>query len=134
MDTELLANLLEWRGDIILASVIATFIYLTYRVWNKHISWVDGVLIGLRVLIIIFLIIGATFTLMTGKYTLSQWINLFVAGLAQGSIYALIALGYTLVYGILLMINFAHGEVYMAGAFTAYFVANATAKSGLLSC
>ena len=132
MDTELLANLLEWRGDIILASVIATFIYLTYRVWNKHISWVDGVLIGLRVLIIIFLIIGATFTLMTGKYTLSQWINLFVAGLAQGSIYALIALGYTLVYGILLMINFAHGEVYMAGAFTAYFVANATAKSGLL--
>jgi branched-chain amino acid transport system permease protein len=53
--------------------------------------------------------------------------------LAQGSIYALIALGYTLVYGILLMINFAHGEIFMAGAFTAYFLAAAMDKSGFLN-
>lgn len=48
--------------------------------------------------------------------TLSQQI---VNGLTLGSIYALISLGYTLVYGILLMINFAHSEIFMAGAFFA---------------
>src|SRR6185295_3029048 len=48
-------------------------------------------------------------------------------GLVQGALYAIIALGYTLVYGILLMINFAHGEVFMSGAFTAFFVARALA-------
>ena len=41
----------------------------------------------------------------------------------QGAIFALIALGYTLVYGILRMINFAHGEVFMAGAFISMFFA-----------
>src|SRR5689334_20433235 len=40
-----------------------------------------------------------------------------VNGLTLGSLYALIALGYTMVYGVLLMINFAHSEVFMAGAF-----------------
>lgn len=44
-------------------------------------------------------------------------------GLSLGSIYALIALGYTMVYGILQMINFAHSDVYMVGAFAAYYVA-----------
>ncbi len=44
-------------------------------------------------------------------------------GVNLGSIYALIALGYTMVYGILQMINFAHSDVYMVGAFTAYYVA-----------
>lgn len=43
-------------------------------------------------------------------------------GLAQGSIYALIALGYTMVYGIIRLINFAHGEFYMLGAFLGYFL------------
>jgi branched-chain amino acid transport system permease protein len=46
-------------------------------------------------------------------------------GVAWGSIYALIALGYTMVYGILRLINFAHGDVYMVGAFAAYFIARA---------
>jgi branched-chain amino acid transport system permease protein len=41
----------------------------------------------------------------------------FVNGLTLGSLYALIALGYTMVYGVLLMINFAHSEIFMAGAF-----------------
>ncbi len=44
-------------------------------------------------------------------------------GLALGSIYALIALGYTMVYGVLRFINFAHSEVFMAGAFSGYFLA-----------
>ncbi|NJN43697.1 MAG: branched-chain amino acid ABC transporter permease [Anaerolineae bacterium] len=71
-------------------------------------------------------------TWQTGRYTSNQWATLLFAGLAQGSIYALIALGYTLVYGILLMINFAHGEVFMAGAFTAVFLADYLHTTGFL--
>ena len=52
---------------------------------------------------------------------LQQLIN----GLSLGSIYALIALGYTMVYGVLRLINFAHGDVYMMGAFAGYFLGNA---------
>jgi len=48
---------------------------------------------------------------------LQQLIN----GIALGSIYALIALGYTMVYGILRLINFAHGDIYMVGAYAGYF-------------
>ncbi|MDR1050386.1 MAG: branched-chain amino acid ABC transporter permease LivH [Deltaproteobacteria bacterium] len=47
------------------------------------------------------------------------FLDLFMSGLTKGSIYALIALGYTMVYGIIALINFAHGEIYMIGAFTA---------------
>ena len=50
------------------------------------------------------------------------FMELFLAGLTRGSIYALIALGYTMVYGIIQLINFAHGEIYMIGAFTALIV------------
>lgn len=99
----------------------------------ERVTWVDIVLNVLRIAIIVAVVVGAANTLISGKYTADQWVSLTASGLAQGSIYALIALGYTLVYGILLMINFAHGEVFMAGAFTAYFVASATAQSGLLA-
>ena len=47
-----------------------------------------------------------------------------VIGLQQGSLYALVALGYTLVYGVLQLINFAHSEVFMSGAFGSYLVVN----------
>ncbi len=67
-----------------------------------------------------------------GKYSAETWRDFIIFGLAQGGIYALIALGYTLVYGVLFMINFAHGEVFMSGAYTAFFVANAFAKNGFL--
>ena len=46
-----------------------------------------------------------------------------VNGISQGAVYALIAVGYTLVYGVLQLINFAHGEVYMLGAYFAYYPA-----------
>ena len=82
---------------------------------------------------IIILIVGVVKSVGAGNYTSEQWVTLVFAGLAQGSIYALIALGYTLVYGILLMINFAHGDIYMAGAFTAVFLANSLAASGFLA-
>lgn len=67
-----------------------------------------------------------------GKYSAETWRDFFIFGLAQGGIYALIALGYTLVYGVLFMINFAHGEVFMSGAFTAYFVAASFSDSGFM--
>src|SRR5262245_16952830 len=51
---------------------------------------------------------------------LQQLIN----GISQGSAYALIALGYTMVYGVLGLINFAHSDVYMFGAFMGYYIAN----------
>jgi branched-chain amino acid transport system permease protein len=55
---------------------------------------------------------------------MEYFFELLVGGLTRGSIYALIALGYTMVYGIIQLINFAHGEVYMIGAFTALIVAS----------
>ncbi|MGD8369404.1 MAG: branched-chain amino acid ABC transporter permease LivH [Desulfobacterales bacterium] len=54
---------------------------------------------------------------------MDYFVELFLGGLTRGSIYALIALGYTMVYGIIELINFAHGEIYMIGAFTALIVA-----------
>src|SRR6266513_1316636 len=55
----------------------------------------------------------------------SYFIEVFFIGIATGCVYALIALGYTLVYGILELINFAHGDVFMLGAMISYwFIAN----------
>jgi branched-chain amino acid transport system permease protein len=53
---------------------------------------------------------------------MDYFLELFLGGLTRGSIYALIALGYTMVYGIIELINFAHGEIYMIGAFTGLIV------------
>ncbi len=55
-------------------------------------------------------------------YGLDTWVRFGITGLILGGMYALIAIGYTLVYGILFMINFAHGDVMMLGAFAGYFV------------
>ena len=99
----------------------------------ERFSWVTFLLWCLRVGVIVLVVWGASATLLSGRYSASNWISLIVAGLAQGSVYALIALGYSLVYGILLMINFAHGEVFMAGCFTAYFAARALESSGYLA-
>ena len=52
-----------------------------------------------------------------------DWLQQLINGLALGSIYALIALGYTMVYGVLRFINFAHSDVLMLGAFAAFFLA-----------
>lgn len=56
---------------------------------------------------------------------MTEFLQQMINGLAWGSIYALIALGYTMVYGVLRLINFAHGDVYMIGAMTGYYVARA---------
>jgi len=59
------------------------------------------------------------------------FLELLLGGITKGSIYALIALGYTMVYGIIQLINFAHGEIYMIGAFTALIVAGVLAMTGM---
>ncbi len=61
---------------------------------------------------------------------MEYFFELFLSGLTRGSIYALIALGYTMVYGIIELINFAHGEIYMIGAFTALIVASLLTMAG----
>lgn len=61
---------------------------------------------------------------------MEYFIELFFSGLTRGSIYALIALGYTMVYGIIGLINFAHGDIYMIGAFTAFIIATALSIYG----
>jgi branched-chain amino acid transport system permease protein len=64
------------------------------------------------------------------------WVNVLqqlVNGLQIGSIYALLALGYTMVYGIVKLINFAHGDVYMVGAFIGFFLAPRLGNSFLLT-
>jgi branched-chain amino acid transport system permease protein len=60
----------------------------------------------------------------------SELLQQIVNGLSLGSIYALIALGYTMVYGILKLINFAHGEVFMMGAYAGYYSATALGVQG----
>lgn len=94
------------------------------------------VLIALSAGVLVAVAYGSykTLTLPAGeRYSASAWRDFIVLGVAQGAVYALIALGYTLVYGILRMINFAHGEVFMAGAFGSYFFADAWSKSGFMN-
>src|SRR3954453_18280752 len=56
------------------------------------------------------------------KVSMTDFFNYLILGLTRGSMYALIALGYTLVYGVLQLINFAHSEVFMCGAFGGFLV------------
>lgn len=86
----------------------------------------------LGILILAVVIIGSIITLAQGKYSSRAWFDLVLFGITLGSIYALIALGYTLVYGILRMINFAHSEVFMSGPYIAYFAADAMGKAGFV--
>ena len=106
-----------------------------YARWVERLTdaSISGFLWAFRIVIILVVVVGSALTLTQGKYPIETWINLALNGLSLGSIYALIALGYTMVYGILGMINFAHGEIFMAGAFGGYFAAVGLAQSGLLN-
>lgn len=61
--------------------------------------------------------------------TLADFLGAFISSFQLGSLYALIALGYTMVYGIIRLINFAHGEIFMVGAFAAFFLFSRTPYS-----
>jgi branched-chain amino acid transport system permease protein len=78
-------------------------------------------LVGVVIVAIMFWRIY-TVVFVQAEYGLDTWVRFGLTGLILGGMYALIAIGYTLVYGILFMINFAHGEVMMLGAFGGYFV------------
>jgi len=98
--------------------------------WRKIILGILGATISFVV------VVGAFKTLtlpQAERYSGDFWVDQVVNGLGQGAILALIALGYTLVYGILRMINFAHGEVFMAGSFISFFFADAYLESGFLN-
>ncbi len=102
----------------------------------KDIDFIGLALWVFRALIIALVIIGIVNKIFFGagtQYSAKDWIDFLGSGLSQGSLYALIALGYTMVYGILFMINFAHGEFFMAGGMTStVFLASALAASGFM--
>ncbi|MBV9250708.1 MAG: branched-chain amino acid ABC transporter permease [Acetobacteraceae bacterium] len=93
---------------------------------------VDIVLWILRIAVVLVVVVGTIGSLIKGRYNLAQWFDVVVFGLTIGSIYAQIALGYTMVYGVLRLINFAHGDFVMTGAFAGYFVAAPLDGSGFL--
>lgn len=96
-------------------------------------SLLDVVIFLIGGAILALVIVGTFSTLfITKRYTSQQWFNFTVYGVALGGIYADIAIGYTLVYGVLQMINFAHSEVFMSGPLTAYFLADYMGRTGFL--
>jgi branched-chain amino acid transport system permease protein len=102
----------------------------------RELDYVGLFLWAFRAVIIILVLYGTIAKLFLGvgtQYSAEVWLDFLVSGLSQGSLYALIALGYTMVYGILFMINFAHGEFMMSGTMTAtIFIAAPLAASGFL--
>lgn len=104
--------------------MLRRFNYIDIVLWLFRIGIIGVVLWG---------IIGKLFLGVGNAYTTSDWLDFIVSGLSQGSLYALIALGYTMVYGVLFMINFAHGEFFMGGAMTsAVLVALPLEQAGYL--
>jgi len=85
----------------------------------------------LRIVALVVILYGSFQSISSGRLTAAQWRDLIVFGVSTGSVYALIALGYTMVYGVLRFINFAHGEVFMTGAMSAFLVANGLASTSL---
>ena len=83
-----------------------------------------------RIVVILVVVVGSILTLLRGRYAAADLDRPCRSRPALGSVYAMIALGYTMVYGILRMINFAHGEIFMAGAFGGYFAAVGLADAG----
>src|SRR4030043_614512 len=88
---------------------------------NPIVNWI----IKSKVLgILFFVLIGAVAVFKLGQSLIdnpSLFLQQVINGLQLGFVYALIALGYTMVYGIVRLINFAHADVFMVGAFVSYF-------------
>ncbi len=86
-----------------------------------------------RIMLVLIVVVGSVLTISSGKFSVETWVDLIVNGAVQGGIYAMVALGYTMVYGIMKMINFAHGEIFMIGIFSGYFVAEILDEAGFLN-
>src|SRR5271165_891010 len=95
-------------------------------------GFVDVALWGLRAAVVAVVAAGTAGTLVKGRYGLADWLDFLAYGVTMGSVYSLIALGYTMVYGVLRLINFAHGDIMMTGAFSGYFLAAYFAETGFL--
>ena len=101
-----------------------------------RLNWVDSFLFAIKafsVFVIAWGIVGyIALAIQDEPGTLSgvQFETLVANGLSLGAMYGLIALGYSMVYGVLGFINFAHGEVFMTGAIAGFFVADALAEAG----
>ena len=97
-------------------------------------NWVDGFLWFIRIAALIVIVVGTVGSiqlLAAGEGpTVEQWRDLFVSSLATGAMYGLIALGYSMVYGVLGFINFAHGEVFMAGTMVGLIAATTLFDNG----
>jgi branched-chain amino acid transport system permease protein len=91
----------------------------TSRASLRSLPW--GWILGLGIPLLIFVRIWYL-AYVSEERELAFFIGAAVQSLQLGSLYALIALGYTMVYGIIRLINFAHGEVFMVGAFASYFL------------
>lgn len=102
------------------------------RDWTRRATFVDWFLLGLRILVVVVVGSGFIGGLLHPRYGQAEWFSFIAFGLTIGAIYALIALGYTMVYGILRMVNFAHGDVFMWGAYASCFTLMATNRGGLL--
>ena len=87
------------------------------RTWR---TWIPWILVGATLALIAFRIYYLAEVIEARQY--ADFVRAFISSAQLGSLYALIALGYTMVYGIIRLINFAHGEVFMVGAFVAYFL------------
>ncbi|HLU52130.1 MAG TPA: branched-chain amino acid ABC transporter permease [Acidimicrobiia bacterium] len=98
-------------------------------------TWVDTFLWAIRIgaiLVIAWGLIGSIQNFAAGRgLSASQWRDLIIAGLSQGAMYGLLALGYSMVYGVLGFINFAHGEVFMSGAMVGFIAANWLFDAGI---
>ena len=92
---------------------------MTPRAFVRRLPW--GWIFGLGIPLLVFARIYYL-SYVTEQRELAFFVGAAVQALQLGSLYALIALGYTMVYGIIRLINFAHGEVFMVGAFIAYFL------------
>jgi branched-chain amino acid transport system permease protein len=106
---------------------------LTRAPWRRRLSIVDLYLWAFRLAVLLVIIGGIVGTVRAGRYAGAVWLDFVVFGLSQGAIYALLALGYTMVYGILRMINFAHGDIFMVGAYTAFYAARALFQRGIFN-
>ncbi len=100
-----------------------------------RLSWVDLFLWGIRVaaiIVILWGLIGSIQNFVAGEgLTAAGWRDLIVSALAQGAMYGLLALGYSMVYGVLGFINFAHGEVFMSGTLVGFIAANWLFENGV---
>ena len=114
---------------------------------TSRVLWVDRFLAVIRITFVVVIAFGLLAFIaqqIDPQNPLARWLNpdatgltapqfkgLLVTGLAQGAMYGLIALGYSMVYGVLGFINFAHGEVFMVGAMSGMITSNKLADAGL---